>query len=262
MQFPEFNHTEKKWDEFKEFHNNVTPYSTYNSYKTPFVLFESGEFIITSNYFSPSKRKQYQTLNLSLFMSRDMSWRSWLKPIKFTTPDGDEVKRSWLEVGGSQTLVHDHDSQRTVRLGSKWTDSSKSNSLIPLRFRSVAYMYCAGKGEPPIGRSQVAIRQPDPLNKDERKHVHDLVAACKAWYDLSGAKEKRWTTLAQSYDSVRGFFSNNDNYVEPSRLPVEKLLTVDYNIMSDTLKVQLAKYGLKSRVKTTHVPYLIQSNKY
>lgn len=258
MQFPEFNHTERKWDEFKEFHNNITPW--HNNYKTPFVLFESGEFIITSNYFNPSKRKQYQTLNLSLFMTRDMSWRSWLKPIKFTTPDGDEIKRSWLEVGGSQTMVHDHDSQRTVRLG--WTDSSKSNALIPLRFRSIAYMYCAGKGEPPIGRSQVAIRQPDPLNKEENRHVRDLVAACKAWHDLSGAKEKRWSALAQSYNSVNGQFERNDNYVEPSRLPVEKLLAVDYNTMSDTLRVQLAKYGLKSRVKTTHVPYLNTSNRY
>lgn len=260
MQLPEFNHNEKQWDMFKEFHNNITPYPSYNSYKPPFVLFESGEFIITSNYFNPHKRKPFTELGLTLFMTRDIPWRTWLKPLEFKTPDGDEIKRSWLEVGGSQTLVHDHDTKQVVSLG--WVDSHKTNDHIPLRFRSIAYVYCAGKGEPLIGRGPVKIRQPDPLSKDERKHVQTIKNACKVWYELSGAKEKRWGHAAQLYNAMSGKFEPQENHVVYGKLEVEKLLALEFNDMPDNIRVQLAKYGLKSRVKTTEVPYLIKSERF
>ena len=255
MQFPDFDHKTKQWDRFKEFYNDLTP-------SGHFVLFEGGEFIITQGYFNPYQRRQYIDLNFTLYQTGDESWRSWLKPMHLTTPDGDEVKRSWLRGMGSQTMLIDNDTRHVVRLDG-WANPHNRNPAMPVRFRDKAAMYCAGKNEPPVGRGPVKVTQPDPLNKDERKHVADVTAVCKAWYTFSGAADPhKWTHAAQSYSHHTNQWITQENYVARKRVEISQLMGVDYNAMPDTLKVQLVKFGIQSRTKTTYIPYLIKSDKF
>ena len=251
MKLPAFSHAagDRKWDRFREFYNEVEVGQHY--YNNPFIMFETGEFIITRSRFNPTARKHYGRLNISLHGSTDARWSTFLKNknAKLKTPDGDEVLFSWLNDGRYQTILVDHDSGRVVRC----SIDPDCDKRIPARLRHCANVYFACDKEPPIGGKPLILTEPAQLTGIDKKHVDYIVSACKAWNTLAEEAQilQGANTSRMLYDYAKGQFYDNPHYIPSEKMPVEKLLNATYTDLTWSEKKQIVTKGVKHRRKIT-----------
>ena len=264
MNLEPFNHARKQWDRFKEFYHPADLISSRYYYHEPFIQFETGEFIVTQSYFKPRYRKLYEAFNVSIMHSDDWHWQKLLNDKRLTTPDGDEVKRSWLNNRGAHSLWIDHDSGHVVDLGI----DAKENQRIPKRFRTAAYVYYAAPNEAPISNGTIDVVEVDKLNADEKAHVSTLVAQCKAWDALSeeakippGREHSIYSSTI--YDANTRAYVTNQCFVPTAKVSVSYLLneakTFD-DLIWQTRK-RIVMRGIESRRKTTNFSHLILTNR-
>lgn len=231
-----------EWDEYRAFH--VLVGDSWDRYRKPIAQFDTGEVIIRSHYLRPSRRKQYGAFNISLFQASDISYsrtdhRVWSHLYRLRTdlrdPDGNKVAFSQLLKGGAPLMLWDHDTNRIVTCG-----GLNKNTTVPVRFRDKARAYFAGAGSPPVG-GQTRITTPAKLDKEEKTHIANVRAACKAWYEL-GEEGKQ---------------HEEKYYIVRRPLPSNEVLNVsDFLSLPLSSRIQLARYGCKTSDVDRLVDYL------
>lgn len=259
MQLEPFNHSTRRWDRFREFYNYIDVVNSRSYHYEPFIHLETGEVIITQGYYRPSYRRFYEKFNVGIFNSDDFRWSSQLKNKRLTTPDGDEVKMSWLNNRGAQHLWFDDATQVVVAMHHATHD--KVDKRIPARLRNNALVYYPAPNEQPIGASSISVTQVDKLNDDEKAHVRNIVAACKAWNTLSeeaqvpqDAYTNTWPHHPTTYSN--GSWIANPYYYAKGPAPVSALLLRDFATMPWAERKQVAMNGILSRRKTTTFTHL------
>lgn len=262
MKLPPFDHSKnaRKYDRFGEFYNELENRHYWGYNANPFIMLETGEFFISRGRFPPDKRHTYEGLNISIMGSADPLFAHLMNGKKLLTPDGDEVKRSWLNQETYQTLIIDHDTNHVVR--SSWPNNSdfdKADTRIPPRLRKYASVYWAGEGEPPMGRKPLSLSAPHPKDDEAVAHVDSLVAACKAWNALADeAQEARTDTwAAHKPDGSTGKYIPNPYYIGVGPFVFNELLKMSFDTMTWGEKKRLALRGYWPRRLETEVTYLI-----
>ena len=96
--------------------------------------------------------------------------------MKFKTPDGDDVCRSWFPSG--KGYIHDEDAHTLIRTG-----DLGDNLKVPVRFRDRASAYWTGPGQPPIG-GELSLYKPRARTPEEKEKARDFIALAKAWHRL------------------------------------------------------------------------------
>lgn len=253
MQLPTFNQAAAMWDQHRAFHNNHIPRYRWTPSSAYLVQFDTGEAIFTSSLIHREQRRRYDDFNISLLSPRDFRFP------KVKTPGGQIIPSSWLTRGASQHFIIDHDSGHVVALG----DIRKRPDL-PVRFRgsaynSTAYAYLAGPGCVPIGAPVRLVRTKN-LTTDERKHISNLRALCRAWMQFSPDVD-----MEQGVVMVERF-----NAAAEQNMPVHLtwdqcaglgqsyLLTVENIVDMDPLdRCRLAVHGSHGVIERVEVPHLL-----
>lgn len=258
MKLPDFNHAKgyRKFDRFGEFYNEVNEQAFWWGYNSaPFVLFETGEFILTQARFKPKRRGEYKHLGVSILASTDYDFAKMLKDRKLLTPDGDEVLPSWLNQKAYQSLWVDHDHNRVVRLG--YGRGKEHREAITPRLRSYASLYYASGNDAPVGGGMIEVSRPSKLTKDERAHIDMLRAACKAWDAIAEeAKVPAGVWPSQQYNYNGGKCEVNPYYYSSKPAPVGALLKLEYADMTYAQKKQLLNSGVTHRRDVTTFSHL------
>ena len=169
------------WDYYKQFYET----------DEPFVIFASGEMIVTDSTPHPSLRRYYNQFNVTLGMTTDDD------SVLFFDPEClERVPQAWLTQGGGQYYTADHDTGVAVRL-QHWADGQKDVRL-PAWLRGRASAYFGGMTEsrahgvpngqvhaPPIG-APFEVSRPLVLTKEEKEHLATMKAVCAAWCAHTG----------------------------------------------------------------------------
>ena len=166
------------WDRFKAFHSVVGSVSFSTLYTQGFIRFDTDEVIFTLSDPRPNYRHHYKDLNVTIALTVDKDCP------RLFMPDGTPVKKSWLDVGGSQALLIDHDSKRVVGLRTRTAWMAGLDTRLPIRFKDVA-AYIGGAGALPVG-APITLRRPNKITPEQRRHVRQLVEACKTWAAMEG----------------------------------------------------------------------------
>ena len=185
MQLPETPaHKTLCWDAYKAFHYGIATYGvagTGNYNLPPFVVFTTGEVICTTP--NPDRVK-YHHLNVEVVATADDRCPT------LVTPDGLEVKKTWLDVNGMQTLLIDYDTKRVVRLD---TTIPSELDTRPARFRDDGRLvrsraYFPGPGLPPVGgpvRLSASWRTALTTD-DEKAHIKAMMHQAKTLLGVEG----------------------------------------------------------------------------
>lgn len=233
MQHKPFNELpgQRYWDRYQAFYKEF--HTDYRSTHGLFSLFETGELRVNIAAPDPSDRYHNKTLNIELYSTRD-GYR------KFTTPDGEDIKKAWLFYYGTQYLLIDHDTKRAVQLRSYQHNafSEAPNNLKD----SVAYI--PGVGRNPVG-VPIKVSSPRPDKYKEIEHwcrevvdactTIERVAPCEGWVG-------RWTS-------------------DRPLLPTEALLSMrpeEYVHTLDAADIKhIATYKFNTPRKNVDYPYLL-----
>lgn len=178
MKLPAFEHERKQWDAFKQFHMR-----TNNIYGSPFVQFESGEFMIDRPWFRPKDRREYENLGIAITFTSTSSYT-------FFMPDGvTRIPAAWLNYDGGQMLMVDTTNRRAYKLThDRGVETTRG---LPTHARNSA-IYFANVDADPICRP-VLLHTPD--NKFKEKHkawFRELVTVCRAVAKLKGLDKYQW----------------------------------------------------------------------
>lgn len=166
MKAPAFNHNTKQWDRFEAFHNTL--HGTWPS--RLFVLFESGEWMITRSRLKPLERRTYEDFGVALTYTQDNHFQ-------FATPDGEHVPTAWLTQGGSQTLMVDLDKRRAYKVSA--VHAGKIDQLP--RHAKTARLYVPGPWATPVTRAGIELARPDKeFTKGHKQWMDDVRAVCTA----------------------------------------------------------------------------------
>jgi hypothetical protein len=231
MQLPTFDPTKAKWDAWRAFYIN----HSVGYHKLAFVQFDTGELICVQPCPRPEFRRRYDKLGVQII---DLSNDRY--DYKFTTPDGERLKKAWL---GGHYLI-DHDTKRVVQLKYR---TAKFTSPVPERFKDVS-AYFPSAGMPPVG-GEVHVRRPDPLTKAEKDRIEGLRAASKAWLAMTQDEYKN------GYPDEEGKLIYSWTIPHPN---VSQLLQVpDFASLSMRLRLGLVRKGVTGRTKTTTYPYIL-----
>lgn len=191
MKLPEFNHAKAEWDKYRAFYIGLDGSYRHNAL---FIQFDTGELICTRGAPEPDQRHVYKHLNLEIFGTQDDTSRV------FKTPEGETIRPAWLDDRGHQILLLDHDTRQAVRLNYSYDIAMPP---IPARFRGTAHAYFMGPDCPPIGRP-VQVNRPAKLTPEQKEHLADLRAACKAWEAIHGEEAYSALTMSQRHDTRHG----------------------------------------------------------
>lgn len=167
IEFP-FPHDTALFDAYRAKHTLIKGNSYYRS---PLVLFDTGELICTEYTPNPEARGTYSEVGVTLTTSENIYLR---------IPDGDAVPRAWLDDNGMQYLLHDHSTNHVVRLDGRQPSLTHG---IPLRFQYNCAAYIGGAGLAPIAHKKIKLSI--PLNKagyttDQLEHIQMIVNTGKA----------------------------------------------------------------------------------
>lgn len=234
------NRQHVRWDRYRAFHLGYdgTPTATNHYYMVPpFIQFDTGELVCALHSPNPGQRRHYSDLNLEVRATADADCPS------LTLPDGTKLAKTWLDDGGQQHLLIDHDSNRVVRL-----DKPMGEGRMPLRFYRSDYSGCglplfsayfAGEGAPPVG-GPVAVNRPyqKVLSPEQVEHVQTIALTAKAGMTLTD-------------DPVK------DSIYATGPCPVEAILKVaTYIELSDQHRAMLFRNGV-AKVRTEYEYLLI-----
>jgi len=173
MKTVQFDHSQSKWDQYRAPYMSMINQYRWNDADPLMVLFDTGEAILTRTQVQPYARRLYTDKNIALLSPRDKAFP------KVKTPDGQRVRLGDLTSGRAQHFLVDYDHGIAVALGSMQNDPH-----VPERLRKVCRTYYAGPKSAPIG-APVKLRRVTPTTPDERKHIANLRACCRAWMALS-----------------------------------------------------------------------------
>ena len=177
MKTPAFNHAAKQWDTYKAFHNNLHGRWHGNGL---FVLFESGEWMVTRGRLRPNERRTYDGFNVALTYTKDAHFQ-------FTTPDGENVPTAWLTQGGSQALMVDLDTKRAYALATYYKHDGCVKDQLPAHAKQ-ASLYVAGPKATPTTHHGIELARPDKaFTKENKAWMNDVRAVCTAKYRISGS---------------------------------------------------------------------------
>jgi len=165
MKLPPFDHTRAQWDRYKAFHIWHTP---------SFVQFDTGELAFVGSNVRREHRRYYPEFDLTIFDSTHIP-----DNIKLRTPEGEEVKSTWLSQAGHQLLLSDHGSRRVVAIG-----RLKDNKQVPERLRKHAKAYINGLDGELVG-AEVYLNKPVIEPPEVVEHLKNLRAASKAWLAMT-----------------------------------------------------------------------------
>lgn len=230
MQLPQFDHTKCSWDRYRAFHIPLGASREWYADSAPFVQFDTGELIVRHYYFKPAERRYYPEMNLTVVSTTDA------KCPELTTPDGEEIKKSWLTHKGAQQLIIDHDTRRAVYIG------RADKSQIPERFKEGCSVYFAGALRTPCD-TKVIVHKPKKLTPDERQHVETIRAACKAWAQLAEHEAVIMQPIAMRYNTP---------------LSVGKILQCESFLdLSAAERKMVAYHGTQAQIESASYPYLL-----
>jgi len=167
MRLPEFDHKTCQWDQWR---------APHHVYAHNFSQFDTGELIATKWYerdrYGSTFHSVKDTLGLQVLASTSLIYSI----MKFKTPDGDDVCRSWFPSG--KGYIYDEDAHTLIRTG-----DLGDNLKVPVRFRSRACAYWTGPGQPPIG-GELSLYKPRARTPAEKERARDFIALAKAWHRL------------------------------------------------------------------------------
>jgi len=230
MKLMEWKQSDIKWDQYKAFHMLAG-----RNYSEPIVQFDTGEVVIRSIYLRPDKRGHFDDMNITLFSPRD----TWLRingmHDKLRDPDGNKVYIAQLIRGYAPLLLWDRDTNRIVRCG--WLSK---NEAVPSRMRSFN-AYFPGEGRAPIG-DDIEIVTPRKLTPEEKEHTDTLIAACKAWYELSEEGKQLYNDYRMPLLRVS--------------MPLDTAMTMTFATATLRHRAQLAMHGINKGYTTRRVLYL------
>lgn len=228
MKLMEWKQSAVKWDQYKAFHMLAG-----RNYSEPIVQFDTGEVVIRSIHLRPDKRGRFDDMNIALFSPRD----TWLRISeirdKLRDPDGNRVYLTQLIRGHAPLLLWDRDTNRIVRCG--WLTK---NEAVPSRMRSFN-AYFPGEGRAPIG-ADIEIVTPRKLTPEEKEHTDTLIAACKAWFELS-----------EEGKQACGRFG-----VPRVSMPLDAAMTMTFATATLQHRAQLTMHGINKGYTVRRVPYL------
>lgn len=144
-------------------------------YKTlgPFVIMDNGVIRLDTTKPTPAYRCEYPTLDLALDFTSTTTRT-------FKLPDGTPVKKAWLNAGGRQYLLIDHDSGIAVRTARDWLneDWHKGQAGLP-SYLQQAGAYKLGTGHPAVGGAPIEVSMPDRvLAKKALGWMKELRSVC------------------------------------------------------------------------------------
>lgn len=177
MEFPKFERDNQRWDSYRRFHQNIGQ---------DFVLFDTGEMILTRGHWDPTHRRVYEKRGFQVIGTGDTGLPTMIMP------EGTTVKAAWLAHHGQQLLFADLKSKKVVGMEDARRPQSDGDyrrlfhqmrSRIPASLRSRAEVYFAGSEDEPVGYP-VRINRPIPPTPEERVRLRELQDACRAWCGL------------------------------------------------------------------------------
>jgi hypothetical protein len=240
------------WDRFKEFHQSVHTHGPIYGNHTcgPFVQFATGEVVFTLAGPKPNFRGEFSSLGVSVYATTDV-----FIPDIFTA-DGTHIPRTWLNVGGMQTLLFDAATKRVVSVD-KYIRDPDLLDRIPERFitaynpqvrdsrRCKFTAYYAGVGRAPVG-GPVIIQPPVGygMTSGQKDHAKGMRAAAIAKLAIDTPDATHMTMIG----SIRVSTSTADYKLvmsAPNILSLEplELARLALNGMSrQTIKLPYARY--------------------
>lgn len=211
MQIPKYDYTQREWDRFKYFHNDIDG---------PFYLLETGEVVVTSSdYHMVGKYPEY---NVQILQAPKLT-RTESKPHVrfeyFRYPEGVDMPSTYvpynqLSMSDDHYFMIDYDTKRVhpltrcvTELGALavpyyLTDDRITRSIV-------AYIRPEKDGlKQSIIAHSIRLKIENKISKDVRSHMHDAIAASKAWLAMSDVRRlnrtrQRWTDY-YSYTDAKG----------------------------------------------------------
>lgn len=257
-----------RWDTHRKFH--VVHHANADGIRvTQFT--ETGEYVINTPGqadVAPALRREYAWTGVAVYRVTDALL---YQRFALHTPDGEPVKRAWLEAGrAAQLLLCDYACDRAVLLHHP-RHLLKSHT-IPLDGRpewtyglNGVYYNTAASMPQPLG--PVLYDRPAPQTLQQKRHVASLKAAADAWklltadevqyvgetfitFKAGSALDQAWRTpTAVSTTYPRPFVRSGGLY--PSELYGKTLGDLDYHQLAT-----LAYRGVTPDRAEHQVPYL------
>ena len=192
MKLPEnLNLNQRQWDAWRAFHwvynpGGVTTTGHYGN--PPFIIFETGEVVATTNTSGINVRASYSGLNLRLVGTNDAECPT------LQTPDGRHVPNAWLTQAGMQNLLVDYCTKRVVAVAgdinpawaqvcpARFVTSRNKDTGVPHHWNIRAWI--PGVGQHPVGYGLIDLSIPS-TNKEwttpeQREHIATLTAVGNA----------------------------------------------------------------------------------
>jgi hypothetical protein len=209
MQLPAYDHKLAKWDTYRRFHNVLAQ---------GLVVFENGEAIITHAAHDPGARRNIMNSDLQIVSSGDddcprlklvpdESLSEALTAAGYTPAKVYEspIPKVWLQDGGSQLLLVDKTTGRTIQMSNThekrhaaWDSSPHWLSVQGNRYYDKAKVYFPGSGKGAIG-NKARVTVPVLPDKETRDALTTLIEGCRAWCNMLN---NDYTKLAPDFYKV------------------------------------------------------------
>jgi hypothetical protein len=250
MQLPDYHAPSAKWDRYRRFFNERRPW---------FIKFESGEAIITKASFDPVERRKLQDTDLRIVLTTDddcpklkTTDAATLATLRECGHDMADkpLPKVWLQCHGSQTLLVDETTGRTVALDTSGEYKHEAWKHAPawlmpaVGHASNAVAYLPGNGRDAIAY-KVRLKVPVKPSKEARQALAELQAGCHAWCTLANWDDKQyapkwWATKNLGWGNYiyQRAFARTDVNVVP-----------DINDLKGEERFQIAKFGYETVYK-------------
>jgi hypothetical protein len=219
MKLPTFDNKTARWDRFKRFHNEPEP---------NLIVFESGEVLLWARDFNPDHRGMTRKLGRgesdlrvvssvdrdcpALSLGKDSLTPEARAVLALCRQDADALAakplpKAWINGGGSQLLLLDASTGRSVGIGGDYRNAEGRNaawqwaaawSAGGTNYYNQPMAYIPGPQSKAVG-DNIPVRVPVKHTPEEKKALHDLHAACTVWCQMGNDDAYK---LAPKYYSV------------------------------------------------------------
>lgn len=177
MHIPKLAQDRSRWDQHREFHWQINSSSTAtpsHSHDPVITVFQDGSLAVHYGTRRPEVRHDYPDYGISITSTTDKQCPNLLNP------EGVKVPKAWLNDGGAQTLLIDHELGRAYSL-----DDGLKTAKHKLW---CAALYAKAGAHPQTGTAHISC----PLDNkqfvpaEQREHLAGLYASCRAEVALTG----------------------------------------------------------------------------
>ena len=177
MHIPKLDQNHIRWDQHREFHWQVNSSSTATQshiHDPVITVFRDGSLAVHYGTGRPEVRHNYPDYGISTTSTTDQHCPNLL------SPDGVKLPKAWLNDGGAQTLLIDHELGRAYSLDA-WRDKDKH------QLRCAAFYVKAG-ASPQTGTAHISppLDNKQFVPAEQREHLAGLYASCRAEVALTG----------------------------------------------------------------------------